>query len=191
MSRQHSVEEDDHHHPHHLDGHRSKRSRPGSPVFSTAPNSPAMLAQHHSPDHTPIATPAHSPRLHPREIDALHGIHLPSIRQLSLRGTPPTLAPLEVDPFQPGSGYNSPKEYPRHHHVHQPVNAMRLSDILESTQQSERTLPVPRVSIHDLLGASHAATASSAPGSGSGSSGQQSETNASRSASHTNLRELA
>ncbi|ORY83680.1 hypothetical protein BCR37DRAFT_275925 [Protomyces lactucae-debilis] len=194
MSRQHSNEEDDRY-----DGHRSKRSRPGSPVLSTAPNSPALLAHHHSPtpDHTPLVTPAHSPRLHPRELDALHGIHLPSIRQLSLRGTPPTLAPLEVDPFQPGSGYNSPKEYGRHHHQQQPVNAMRLSDILESTQQSDRTLPVPRVSIHDLVSPPSGQLLPQQqqqqhlPGSGSASSGGPSEGPASRTASHTNLRDLA
>lgn len=184
MSRSHSEEEEEHHaynahHHHHrqdLQGHRNKRSRPGSPI-STAPSSPTYSHGNSSPtpDHTPIATPAHSPRLHPRELDALQGIHLPSIRSLSLRGTPPTLAPLEVDPFQPGSGYNSPKD-PRHQ---PPVNAMRLSDILDSTSTSmkDRTLPIPRVSVNDLV--------LSSPPSGMLGSG-----NASRSGSDLNLHTL-
>lgn len=196
MSRQHSQEDDDHVYSH--ENHRSKRSRPGSPVYSTAPNSPLMSMKHSpTPDHTPIATPAHSPRLHPRELDALNGIHLPSIRQLSLRGTPPVLAPLEVDPFQPGSGYNSPQN-PRHQ---APINAMKLSDILESTSadHNDRTLPLPRVSINDLC--------SQSPGTGSGGSpgqlnghGSAYNGNSSRSASnsaphsrnnsHLNLRDL-
>lgn len=193
MSRQHSQEDDDFGHG--MESHRSKRSRPGSPVFSTAPNSPYMSHKHSpTPDHTPLATPAHSPRLHPRDLDALHGVHLPSIRELSLRGTPPTLAPLEVDPFQPGSGYSSPQN-PRHH---APVNAMKLSDILESTSNNhhDRTLPMPRVSISDLVsqGAGTSNGNGSAHGyihpSGNGSRSASGSASQSRNNSHSNLRDL-
>lgn len=191
MSRQHSQEDEDHIYGH--ESHRSKRSRPGSPVFSTAPNSPLMSHKRSpTPDHTPLVTPAHSPRLHPRELDALHGIHLPSIRQLSLRGAPPFLAPLEVDPFQPGSGYSSPQN-PRHQ---APVNAMKLSDILESTSTDHdgRTLPLPRLSINDLISQSPGTGSSSASGNLSGhTSGYRSNSNSaphSRSNSHSNLKEL-
>lgn len=189
MSRQHSQEDDENNHGHHYENHRSKRSRPGSPIYSTAPNSPLLTHKHSpTPDHTPLVTPAHSPRLHPRELDALHGIHLPSIRELSLRGTPPTLAPLEVDPFQPGSGYSSPQN-PRHH---APVNAMKLSDILESTSNNhnDRTLPMPRVSINDLVSQS---PGSSGSNSNHGYNGNRSNTDSapqSRVTSHSNLRDL-
>lgn len=73
--------------------HRSKRSRPNSPV-STAPNSPTFSPSGSpTPGHTPLATPAHSPRLNPRD----EGIQLPSIRSLSLgRHVPPPLPALEV-----------------------------------------------------------------------------------------------
>lgn len=188
MSRQHSQEDDEFGHG--MEAHRSKRSRPGSPVFSTAPNSPYMSHRHSpTPDHTPVATPAHSPRLHPRDLDALQGVHLPSIRELSLRGTPPTLTALEVDPFQPGSGYSSPQN-PRHH---APVNAMKLSDILESTSNNfnDRTLPMPRVSINDLVSQGsgngsngHTAVHGNGTRSNSGSATQ------SRTNSHSNLRDL-
>ncbi|BFZ53836.1 hypothetical protein PYCC9005_000867 [Savitreella phatthalungensis] len=168
MSRQHSQDDDEQPWRHGSDIHRSKRSRPGSPI-STAPNSPTRSSRAHTPtpEHTPLVTPSHSPRLHPREVDALNGIHLPSLRNLNLRHHPPSLAPLEVDPFQPGSGYSTPKHTTANQHA--PVNAMRLGDILESqaTDHEGRTLPVPR----------------------SEQSGHVSASN-SRNTSHTNLRDL-
>ena len=185
MSRQHSQDGDEYG----RESHRSKRSRPGSPV-STGPNSPMMSPHKHSPtpDHTPLMTPAHSPRLHPRDIDAAHGIHLPSIRQLSLRGTPPTLTALEVDPFQPGSGYNSPQN-PRHQ---APINAMKLSDILESTSanHNDRTLPLPRVSVHDLVSGSPGQSSSSTSGNVSTSRSANTSNLHSRDPSHASLRDL-
>ncbi|KAK9448278.1 uncharacterized protein V1518DRAFT_418516 [Limtongia smithiae] len=80
-----------------------KRSRPNSPV-STAPSSPAYsTSESPTPEHTPLVTPAHSPRIHPRELEALQGVQLPSIRSLSLRHMPPPLVPLEVDTSASGS----------------------------------------------------------------------------------------
>lgn len=182
MSRQHSQDDDDNEYG--VGNHRSKRSRPGSPVFSTAPNSPLASHKHSpTPDYTPLATPAHSPRLHPRELDALHGIHLPSIRELSLRGLPPKLTPLEVDPFHPSSGYSSPQS----HRDHPPVSATKLSDILESTSDNRR-LPVPRVSISDLVSLNPSTT--SANGSSMYNPSSPRSTPQSRSSSHINLRDL-
>jgi zinc finger protein CreA/MIG len=84
--------------------HRSKRSRPNSPV-STAPNSPPFSPSGSpTPGHTPLATPAHSPRIHPRD----EGVQLPSIRSLSLgRHVPPPLPALEV-----GQGSSGPARVP-------------------------------------------------------------------------------
>ncbi|ODQ51546.1 hypothetical protein SAICODRAFT_26640 [Saitoella complicata NRRL Y-17804] len=147
MSRQHSHEEEDPYMAH----RHAKRSRPGSPV-STAPPSPTF--SHHgdsaspTPDHTPLATPAHSPRLHPMDV------HLPSIRSLSLRHHPPPLAPLEVDP----SHYNGIKD------LHEASIGSRLGDILEKHSGAERKLPIPKVSVAELLGTG--SRPSSRPGSG-------------------------
>lgn len=75
--------------------HRSKRSRPTSPV-TTAPPSPIFSASTSpTPEHTPLGTPAHSPRLH--SADLFQGVQLPSIRSLSLgRFIPPALQPMEI-----------------------------------------------------------------------------------------------
>lgn len=96
--------EDDYYYHNHQ--HRSKRSRPNSPT-TTAPPSPIFSPSGSpTPDHTPLATPAHSPRLaasagaggdppplHPH----FQSLQLPSIRSLSIgRLIPPPLQPMEV-----------------------------------------------------------------------------------------------
>ncbi|KAK9473205.1 uncharacterized protein V1510DRAFT_433808 [Dipodascopsis tothii] len=157
---------------------QSKRSRPNSPV-STAPSSPAFSSSGSpTPDHTPLATPAHSPRLHPRDIEALQGVQLPSIRSLSLRHMPPPLVPMEVEPHfhgqapasaaaspapatgsvagsstgttAPASGSLAKKSY---------SSGNLAGDFFDRPNSNARTLPLPlpRVSVSDLINGSSSA----------------------------------
>lgn len=165
MTRSHSHEDED-------TGHRVKRSRPSSPN-STAPSSPTFSHDSLSPtpDHTPLATPGHSPRLRPVSHNNSHNnnshnnnndLHLPSIRNLTLQHTP-ALAPMEPQteapaPYAPSSSNLGPS----------------ISDIMARPDGTQRKLPVPqapKVAVQDMyttnsssVSSSHSSVAGSTAG---------------------------
>jgi len=135
MSRSHSQDNqnDD-------NEHRVKRSRPSSPVHSTNPSSPSFSTDSISPTpaHTPLATPAHSPRLHPIGSD----LQLPGLRHLSIAHGP-LLAPMEPSADGP-------------HHQFQQIHhsGPTISDIMSRSDGTQRKLPVPqvpKVAVSDML----------------------------------------
>ncbi|KAF2663221.1 hypothetical protein BT63DRAFT_129550 [Microthyrium microscopicum] len=137
MSRSHSHEADD---PYR---HRqTKKSRPNSP-FSTAPPSPTFSHDSLSPtpDHTPIVTPAHSPRLRPLY---MADNHLPHLRNLSLHPAP-MLPPMEpmADTTASHSNTNSRPQSTFNGNG----GGMRISDMLSRPDANDRKLPIPRLAV--------------------------------------------
>ena len=178
--------------------HSPARHSLASP-HSTAPSSPSFSHDSLSPtpDHTPLATPAHSPRLKPYNLNqsALHssnsnssisnlidppaiaspnGIQLPGLRHLSLNSIPvppsvassaaahglsihpPPLAPMEPATETTGSAFMSPHGSNNNspygsYQPSTPFGQGRLSDIMRSSDGSQRKLPIPKVAVGDLL----------------------------------------
>ena len=141
--------------------HRSKRSRPNSPV-STAPSSPTFSpSTSPTPDHTPLMTPAHSPRLYPRDMVGDFGLtQLPSIRTLSLnRHMPPPLQPMEV-----GGPYPAQPVLPPISRSGSGTNLSNLHSLSTAATAASNPGTVPQDStINSISGVSKQSTPSASP----------------------------
>ncbi|KAI9890295.1 MAG: hypothetical protein M1814_004331 [Vezdaea aestivalis] len=145
MSRSHSLDNEDPYHSHRM----TKRSRPNSPQ-STAPSSPTFSYDSCSPtpNHTPLATPAHSPRLRPMAYSTDPSLQLPTIRQLSLNHAP-VLSAMEP----PADIGTVPTMHPQSESFAARRNAGRsiIGDIMAGAGPEKRTLPIPKLSVNNLL----------------------------------------
>ena len=153
LSRSHSQESNYEH------GHSRpfKRSRPNSP--STAPSSPTFShgSMSPTPDHTPLATPSHSPRMRP--FGDHGGVQLPGLRHLSLAHTP-ALAPMEpqklstdTSPFGSLSNQNGFAQG-GYSSQNAGTKGPGLHEILNRTDGTARKLPVPqapKIAVQDLM----------------------------------------
>lgn len=205
---------DDHYGPHAY--RHAKRSRPNSPN-STAPSSPTFSHDSLSPtpDHTPLATPAHSPRLRP--IGLYPGYELPGLRNLTLHPNQPQPQPQQQHQQQQQQPQGPPA--PMEPQVDTPISSyaasqaaqqasappqrtgLSLSDIMSRPDASQRKLPLPSFAVagggpvtrvQDLLLGPSPATGYGSGGSDSGYGGTASgRTSASGSISGGDLMERA
>ncbi len=134
MSRSHSHDEPDDHYSHSY--RHAKRSRPNSPN-STAPSSPTFSHDSLSPtpDHTPLATPAHSPRL-----PSFHrgwDLRSPALQEpVSRTYHPGSRATLEPQPDAQFPTSHPPQPAPR-------SNGMSLTDIISRPDGSAEEVARP------------------------------------------------
>ncbi|KAI9833559.1 MAG: hypothetical protein M1826_007173 [Phylliscum demangeonii] len=129
----------------------SRRSRPSSPG-STAPSSPTFSHDSWSPtpDHTPLATPAPSPRLRP--LKGYDG-QLPGLRHLTLQ--PMTALAVMEPQAEAGHVYGHlapPPPAPSSSSSSSSLasSGLRISDILARPDSAPRTLPVPQLAMCEL-----------------------------------------
>jgi zinc finger protein CreA/MIG len=130
----HTISKSHLHEGHEDSAHRVQRSRPSSRNL-TARSSPTFSHKLLSPtpDNTPLATPAHSPRLLPHGNETLH---LPGLRHLSVQYTP-ALAPMEPQ-----------ADGPTPHFLQSQRTGSNISDIVVRTDGAQRKLPIPLPNMH-------------------------------------------